>query len=46
MSIPDEMLDEMVGEAKRLEDAGAVLLNFTEFRPAVGAAVAQAVSSR
>ena len=27
--VPDEMLDEIVGEAKRLEDAGAALLNFT-----------------
>ena len=34
----------MVGEAKRLEDAGAALLNFTNSGPVVGAAVAQAVS--
>ena len=38
------MLDEIVGEAKRLEDAGAALLNFTNSGPIVGAAVAQAVS--
>ena len=30
------MLDELVGEAKRLEDAGAVLLNFTNSGPVVG----------
>ena len=34
----------MVGEAKRLEDAGAALLNFTNSGPVVGAAVAEAVS--
>jgi 3-methyl-2-oxobutanoate hydroxymethyltransferase len=38
------MLDEIVGEAKRLEDAGAALLNFTNSGPTVGAAVAEAVS--
>jgi len=27
--VPDEPLDEMVSEAEALEDAGAVLLNFT-----------------
>lgn len=43
-TVPDELLDEMVGEAKRLEDAGAVLLNFTNSGPVVGPAVAQAVS--
>lgn len=43
-AVPDELLDDMVGEAKRLEDAGAVLLNFTNSGPVVGAAVAQAVS--
>ena len=42
--VPDELLDEMIGEAKRLEDAGAVLLNFTNSGPIVGAAVAAAVS--
>jgi 3-methyl-2-oxobutanoate hydroxymethyltransferase len=43
-TIPDEMLDEVVGEAKRLEDAGAALLNFTNSGPVAGAAVAAAVS--
>ena len=43
-TIPDEMLDEVVGEAKRLEDAGAVLLNFTNSGPVAGAAVTAAVS--
>jgi 3-methyl-2-oxobutanoate hydroxymethyltransferase len=42
--VPDELLDEMISEAKRLEDAGAVLLNFTNSGPTVGAAVAAAVS--
>jgi 3-methyl-2-oxobutanoate hydroxymethyltransferase len=43
-AVPDELLDEMVSEAKHLEEAGAVLLNFTNSGPVVGAAVAQAVS--
>lgn len=43
-AVPDEFLDEMVCEAKRLEDAGAALLNFTNSGPVVGPAVAQAVS--
>ncbi|MCW2560576.1 MAG: 3-methyl-2-oxobutanoate hydroxymethyltransferase [Mycobacterium sp.] len=43
-TVPDELLDEMVGEAKRLEAAGAVLLNFTNSGPVVGPAVAEAVS--
>lgn len=43
-TVPDDLLDEMVGEAKRLEDAGAALLNFTNSGPVVGPAVAQAVS--
>jgi 3-methyl-2-oxobutanoate hydroxymethyltransferase len=43
-AIPAELADEMVGEAKRLEEAGAVLLNFTNSGPVVGAAVAAAVS--
>jgi 3-methyl-2-oxobutanoate hydroxymethyltransferase len=43
-TIPDELLDEMVSEAKRLEDAGAALLNFTNSGPVVGPVVAQAVS--
>src|SRR5882757_3048995 len=43
-TVPDELLDEMVGEAKRLEAAGAALLNFTNSGPVVGPAVAEAVS--
>jgi 3-methyl-2-oxobutanoate hydroxymethyltransferase len=43
-AVPDELTDELVAEAKRLEDAGAVLLNFTNSGPVVGAAVARAVS--
>jgi 3-methyl-2-oxobutanoate hydroxymethyltransferase len=42
--VPVELKDELVGEAKRLEEAGAVLLNFTNSGPVVGAAVAEAVS--
>jgi 3-methyl-2-oxobutanoate hydroxymethyltransferase len=44
VSVPQEMADEFVGEAKRLEDAGASLLDFTNSGPVVGAAVARAVS--
>ncbi len=43
-AVPDEMTEELVAEAKRLEQAGAVLLNFTNSGPVVGAAVAEAVS--
>ena len=43
-AVPVELLDSMVAEAKRLEDAGAALLNFTNSGPVVGAAVADAVS--
>ncbi|MBM9503351.1 3-methyl-2-oxobutanoate hydroxymethyltransferase [Streptomyces sp. KK5PA1] len=42
--VPVEMKDAMVAEAKKLEEAGAVLLNFTNSGPVVGAAVAEAVS--
>jgi len=42
--VPVEMKEELVAEAKRLEEAGASLLNFTNSGPIVGAAVAQAVS--
>src|SRR3954453_3334688 len=42
--VPEAMQDAMVAEAKRLEEAGAVLLNFTNSGPVVGAAVAAAVS--
>jgi 3-methyl-2-oxobutanoate hydroxymethyltransferase len=43
-AVPEELTGELVAEAKRLEDAGAVLLNFTNSGPVVGAAVAEAVS--
>lgn len=42
--VPVAMKDAMVAEAQRLEEAGAVLLNFTNSGPVVGAAVAEAVS--
>jgi 3-methyl-2-oxobutanoate hydroxymethyltransferase len=42
--VPEELTDEMVAEAKRLEEAGAALLNFTNSGPVVGAAVARAVT--
>lgn len=42
--VPEEMLDDLVAEAKRLEAAGASLLNFTNSGPVVGAAVTRAVS--
>jgi 3-methyl-2-oxobutanoate hydroxymethyltransferase len=43
-AVPDELLEEMIGQAKRLEGAGAALLNFTNSGPVVGPVVAQAVS--
>lgn len=42
--VPDEMTDEFVAQAKRLEGAGAVALNFTNSGPVVGPAVVEAVS--
>jgi 3-methyl-2-oxobutanoate hydroxymethyltransferase len=42
--VPVEMKDALVAEARRLEEAGAALLNFTNSGPVVGAAVAEAVS--
>jgi 3-methyl-2-oxobutanoate hydroxymethyltransferase len=42
--VPAEMTGKLVEEAKRLEDAGASLLDFTNSGPAAGAAVAAAVS--
>jgi 3-methyl-2-oxobutanoate hydroxymethyltransferase len=42
--VPAEMLDELVEDAKRLEAAGAVALNFTNSGPVVGPAVVEAVS--
>ncbi len=43
-AVPAELEDELVAEAKRLESAGAALLNFTNSGPGVGAAVAKAVT--
>ena len=43
-AVPVELKDELIAEAKRLEDAGAALLNFTNSGPVVGAAVADAVT--
>ena len=42
--VPEAMLEEMVAEAKRLESAGAVALNFTNSGPVVGAAVVESVT--
>lgn len=42
--VPPEMTDELVAQAKRLESAGASLLNFTNSGPIVGPAVVEAVS--
>jgi 3-methyl-2-oxobutanoate hydroxymethyltransferase len=41
--IPDAMTEGLVEEAKRLESAGAALLNFTNSGPVVGPAVVEAV---
>lgn len=43
-AVPVEMMDALIEEARRLEAAGACILNFTNSGPVVGAAVAQAVS--
>lgn len=42
--VPAAMTDALVAQARRLEDAGAALLNFTNSGPVAGAAVAAAVS--
>jgi 3-methyl-2-oxobutanoate hydroxymethyltransferase len=42
--VPAEMQDRLVSEAKRLEDAGAALLDFTNSGPEIGPKVAAAVS--
>ncbi len=42
--VPDELADEMVQQARRLEAAGAALLNFTNSGPVAGPAVAEAVA--
>jgi 3-methyl-2-oxobutanoate hydroxymethyltransferase len=44
VQVPDAMLDRLVRDAKRLEEAGAVALNFTNSGPVVGPAVVEAVS--
>jgi len=44
VSVPPEMADELVAEAKRLEEAGAAMLDFTNSGPVVGPAVVGAVS--
>ena len=41
--VPDELVEEFVAQAKRLESAGAVALNFTNSGPVVGPAVVGAV---
>jgi 3-methyl-2-oxobutanoate hydroxymethyltransferase len=41
--IPEEMTELLVDQARALEQAGAVLLNFTNSGPVVGAAVVEAV---
>lgn len=42
--VPEAMTAKLVEQAKRLEDAGAALLDFTNSGPVAGAAVAEAVS--
>lgn len=42
--IPDELIDDFVAQAKRLEAAGAVALNFTNSGPIVGPAVVESVT--
>lgn len=42
--VPVELTDELVTSAKRLEEAGAALLDFTNSGPAVGPQVVRAVS--
>jgi 3-methyl-2-oxobutanoate hydroxymethyltransferase len=41
--VPESMAEALVAEARRLESAGASLLNFTNSGPVVGKAVAEAV---
>lgn len=43
-TVPDELTEDLVAQARRLESAGASLLNFTNSGPSVGAAVVEAVS--
>lgn len=44
VQVPTEMMSRLIGEAKRLEEAGAALLDFTNSGPIVGPEVAAAVS--
>jgi 3-methyl-2-oxobutanoate hydroxymethyltransferase len=44
VQIPDKMTDELVAQARRLEAAGASLLDFQHSGPIAGAAVTQAVA--
>jgi 3-methyl-2-oxobutanoate hydroxymethyltransferase len=44
VQIPPEMTDDLVAQAKRLEAAGASLLDFTNSGPVAGAAVTSSVS--
>ncbi|EDY43542.1 3-methyl-2-oxobutanoate hydroxymethyltransferase [Streptomyces sp. SPB074] len=41
--VPERMRAELLAQARRLEEAGAVLLNFTNSGPVIGEAVARAV---
>jgi 3-methyl-2-oxobutanoate hydroxymethyltransferase len=43
--VPDRLRDELVAEARRLESAGAALLDFTNSGPEVGTAVTAAVTN-
>lgn len=43
VTLPDELVDDLVGEARSLESAGASLLNLSNAGPAAGAAVVDAV---
>jgi 3-methyl-2-oxobutanoate hydroxymethyltransferase len=43
-AVPVELKDELISEAKRLEDAGAALENFPNSGPVVGEAVGEAVT--
>lgn len=42
--VPEAMAEQLVAEAKRLEDAGASLIDFTNSGPSVGPRVVEAVS--
>ena len=42
--VSDEMVDMLVAQAREMEDAGAVMIDFTNSGPVAGAAVCEAVS--